>query len=213
MAPSKGGGRWKPKQQSEGESSWKPKQHSEGASSFTQKSEHHGAIVTASQGECDGDACKHAQKDAAAQRADKQKVASAQREDTQSSQQPQQQGQVSFDMSKPLTIDEVRIDAGQGDERAAKEIAKVERLAPDKQPLAMVAVMHRLATLRGRGQYLDPNTGFMVFTATFLKQRPCCNLGCRHCPHLGTSKPTRDDSRAETCGQGKAAVAPAALDW
>jgi len=106
-----------------------------------------------------------------------------------------QQVQVSFDMSSPLSIDEVRADAGQGDERCIKALAGLARLSEDKRPTASVAILHRLATQRGRGQYIDPNTGFMVFTATFLKQRDCCNLGCRHCPHLGT---------AGTCSTGKA---------
>ena len=32
--------------------------------------------------------------------------------------------------------------------------------------------------------YLDPNTGFQVFTALGLKARGrCCGAGCRHCPY------------------------------
>lgn len=102
-------------------------------------------------------------------------------------QQSCRQGQVSFDMSSPLTLQEVQIAAGQGDERAAKALSDLGRLSEAKQKKAAVAMLHRLATARGRGQYIDPATGFMVFTATFLKQRACCGLGCRHCPHLGSA--------------------------
>lgn len=87
-------------------------------------------------------------------------------------------------MSKPLTLEEVREDAAQGDERAVKSLADLGRLSEDKRPLATVAVLHRLATARGRAQYIDPDSGFSVFTATFLKQRACCGYSCRHCPHL-----------------------------
>jgi len=128
-------------------------------------------------------------------------------EETQSHQ-TQKQGQATFDMSGPLTLDEVRIAAGQGDERAAKALADLGRLSEAKQKLAAVAMLHRLATARGRGQYTDPNTGFYVFTATFLKQRDCCGLGCRHCPHLGISP-----NAACTDKKSKESAAALANDW
>jgi len=114
------------------------------------------------------------------------------------------QSQVTFDMSSPLTIEEVRTAAGQGDERATKALADLGRLSEAKQPLASVAMMHRLATVRGRGQYVDPNTGFMVFTATYLKQRNCCNLGCRHCPHLSSRNAQVDKCKGEKGSQESA---------
>lgn len=37
--------------------------------------------------------------------------------------------------------------------------------------------------------YMDPETGFMVFTAHYLAARGfCCDSGCRHCPY-DRSKP------------------------
>jgi len=97
----------------------------------------------------------------------------------------QQQRHVSFQMSRPLSLDEVRIAAGQGDNRAAKALVDLDRLSDAKQQVAMLTMMHRLATAWGRGQYYDPSTGFMVFTSSFLKQQlqKCCGLGCRHCPY------------------------------
>lgn len=42
------------------------------------------------------------------------------------------------------------------------------------------AVQARLST------YLDPATGYTVFTAAYLTERGyCCNSRCRHCPWEG----------------------------
>jgi hypothetical protein len=38
--------------------------------------------------------------------------------------------------------------------------------------------------------YVDPDTGYFVFTAVALAERgECCGSGCRHCPY-----PTRGDA-------------------
>lgn len=42
---------------------------------------------------------------------------------------------------------------------------------------------HAQACAIGRPTYIDPATGYTVFTAHYLKQRgDCCGSGCRHCP-------------------------------
>jgi iron complex transport system substrate-binding protein len=42
---------------------------------------------------------------------------------------------------------------------------------------------HERACANGQPTYLDPATGYVVFTAHYLKQRgSCCESGCRHCP-------------------------------
>jgi hypothetical protein len=41
---------------------------------------------------------------------------------------------------------------------------------------------HDEAVARGEDGYVDPDTGLFVFTAEYLKRRPCCENGCRHCP-------------------------------
>mmetsp|Transcript_65256 Transcript_65256/g.105741 ORF Transcript_65256/g.105741 Transcript_65256/m.105741 type:complete len:87 (+) Transcript_65256:86-346(+) len=46
----------------------------------------------------------------------------------------------------------------------------------------VVRLLHSTAVKRGYGQYIDPATGFSVFTALFLKKRACCGNRCRHCP-------------------------------
>ncbi len=43
--------------------------------------------------------------------------------------------------------------------------------------------IHAEACEAGALHYLDPNTGYRVFTALSLKKREsCCGCGCRHCP-------------------------------
>lgn len=41
----------------------------------------------------------------------------------------------------------------------------------------------------GRDYYIDRKSGFMVFTASYLKERGyCCDSGCRHCPYRSGSQ-------------------------
>lgn len=48
---------------------------------------------------------------------------------------------------------------------------------------------HEAAVRQGRDGYVDPFSGYYVFTSEFLKDRgSCCESGCRHCPY-----PTVDD--------------------
>jgi hypothetical protein len=44
---------------------------------------------------------------------------------------------------------------------------------------------HAAALAGGEPTYVDPATGYSVFTARFLWERGvCCETGCRHCPYL-----------------------------
>ena len=51
-------------------------------------------------------------------------------------------------------------------------------------PLALAKALHRFAVTQvpPRDTYLDPDTGYSVFTQAYLKRRPCCGNACRHCP-------------------------------
>jgi hypothetical protein len=43
---------------------------------------------------------------------------------------------------------------------------------------------HDAAVEAGQPGYVDPDTGFFVFTAAALAERgECCGSGCRHCPY------------------------------
>lgn len=46
------------------------------------------------------------------------------------------------------------------------------------------AEAHTAAQAQGSHTYMDPETGFSVFTAVgLLSQQTCCGSGCRHCPY------------------------------
>ncbi len=46
---------------------------------------------------------------------------------------------------------------------------------------------HRQAVADGAGTYVDPATGYLVFTeAHHLARGSCCDSGCRHCPYRNT---------------------------
>lgn len=43
---------------------------------------------------------------------------------------------------------------------------------------------HKMAVERGADFYTDPDTGLMVMTELYLKDRGyCCKNECRHCPY------------------------------
>jgi Family of unknown function (DUF5522) len=47
-----------------------------------------------------------------------------------------------------------------------------------------VVAAHDAAVRAGRDGYVDPRTGFFVFTSAYLLARgECCDSGCRHCPY------------------------------
>ncbi len=50
--------------------------------------------------------------------------------------------------------------------------------------------LHDLACERGHSSYIDPETGYHVFTALGLRRRGrCCGSGCRHCPYAHANVP------------------------
>ena len=58
---------------------------------------------------------------------------------------------------------------------------------------------HRRALKNGESSYIDPQTGFHVFTEIGLRRRGhCCGSGCRHCPYQHESM-----SLADRAARGK----------
>lgn len=44
--------------------------------------------------------------------------------------------------------------------------------------------LHEAACARGAATYIDPETGYTVFTRlAHLKRGKCCGSACRHCPY------------------------------
>jgi iron complex transport system substrate-binding protein len=53
-----------------------------------------------------------------------------------------------------------------------------------RQGARSIAELHARACARRLPTYVDPATGYDVFTAEFMRQRGyCCGSGCRHCPY------------------------------
>ena len=51
---------------------------------------------------------------------------------------------------------------------------------------------HEEALAAGAHTYVDPTTGYLVFTELFHKARgTCCGSGCRHCPYGHVAVPKR----------------------
>lgn len=49
-----------------------------------------------------------------------------------------------------------------------------------------ILAAHAAAMEAGSATYVDPATGYQVFTAAALVARgSCCETGCRHCPYIG----------------------------
>jgi hypothetical protein len=60
--------------------------------------------------------------------------------------------------------------------------AHPERLPTDRRD--EILARHRDAVATGEPGYLDPATGYFVFTAAYHRARgECCGSGCRHCPY------------------------------
>ena len=60
--------------------------------------------------------------------------------------------------------------------------ARVALVHPQR---AAILERHEAAVVSSVPTYIDPVSGFSVFTAAFLKSRNyCCDSGCRHCPYV-----------------------------
>ena len=59
------------------------------------------------------------------------------------------------------------------------------RLALDDPDRAQILAAHKHAMESGSDGYVDPVTGLMAFTASYLAgQGTCCDSDCRHCPYV-----------------------------
>lgn len=58
-----------------------------------------------------------------------------------------------------------------------------EKARASTLPNALAKALHRHAVARNKDTYIDPASGYSVFTQVYLKRKPCCGNGCRHCPY------------------------------
>ncbi|GAB0491990.1 hypothetical protein MMPV_003248 [Pyropia vietnamensis] len=57
-------------------------------------------------------------------------------------------------------------------------------MPPTPAPVADIEALHAAAVTAGARTYVDPLSGYTVFTAAALRARGrCCGSGCRHCPY------------------------------
>lgn len=67
-----------------------------------------------------------------------------------------------------------------------RELPHPERLHPDHPLRDEILARHERALAAGLSTYMDPGTGYSVFTADYLADRGyCCSSTCRHCPWEG----------------------------
>lgn len=65
------------------------------------------------------------------------------------------------------------------------------RLAPDHPLRREILDRHEAALLAGHPTYLDPASGYAVFTSRYLADRGhCCGSACRHCPYVDDAPST-----------------------
>jgi len=58
------------------------------------------------------------------------------------------------------------------------------RLPLDHPRRQLILDAHSAALARNEDGYVDPGTGWWVFSAAYLAERQvCCLSGCRHCPY------------------------------
>jgi hypothetical protein len=66
-----------------------------------------------------------------------------------------------------------------------RELPNPRRLSEQHPQRAEILRRHGAALEGGEPVYVDPVSGFSVFTAEFLASRGyCCESGCRHCPYV-----------------------------
>jgi hypothetical protein len=66
------------------------------------------------------------------------------------------------------------------------------------QALCDIEELHTTACRKGLESYVDPDTGFDVFTSIAHKKRGvCCGSGCRHCPYDHINVPHHHTNQEE----------------
>lgn len=73
----------------------------------------------------------------------------------------------------------------------------LKRVALSTLPLALSKALHRFALKSSppRDTYIDPESGYSVFTQAYLKRRPCCGNECRHCPWSHVNVPRKANGK------------------
>lgn len=79
------------------------------------------------------------------------------------------------------TSDEKITDETQDGKLAKNEVLQWCNLSHNEKKIYFA---HKHACLNDENSYIDPITGYAVFTEEFLRRhKTCCGNGCRHCPY------------------------------
>jgi len=84
-----------------------------------------------------------------------------------------------------------RASAAAAEEASQREPPSSADLERSGQGQAAIRALHKEACGRGVDAYVDPESGYDVFTSDYLRSRPCCGSGCRHCPWGHRGVPVR----------------------
>ena len=76
-------------------------------------------------------------------------------------------------------------------------------MASDGDEAVDIEDLHAAAVAAGDDTYIDPGTGYQVFTEVGLRKLgKCCMCGCRHCPYKGAAPPSEEDLKPELLNKG-----------
>jgi hypothetical protein len=65
-----------------------------------------------------------------------------------------------------------------------KKLYNFSRIDKNHPKYYEIITLHKKAIEEQKDFYIDPDSGFSVFTAEYLLNRGyCCGSGCRHCPY------------------------------
>jgi ATP-binding cassette subfamily B (MDR/TAP) protein 1 len=78
-------------------------------------------------------------------------------------------------MHAALQLSEIELDP-----KVAQQIASSDARM---KALLQIRALHAAACEKEIDAYIDPQTGYRVFTAFCLRRTRCCGNECRHCPH------------------------------
>jgi len=103
-------------------------------------------------------------------------------------------GEETMDVTGTDTGEEASpLHSSQGGEEARDEGGVIDDAGAQ---LANIEAVHKVAVERGQLSYVDPHTGYTVFTQLAAMERGrCCGSGCRHCPYDHDRVPPKRQAR------------------
>lgn len=86
------------------------------------------------------------------------------------------------------------------------------QIPPPPKPLAPdIEDLHTRACGAGEDTYVDPSTGYQVFTAlSHIRRNKCCGSACRHCPFAHANVGKKVESKYRSSGTTTTATATTA---